>query len=179
MKLREEIDGAIAKGTISLPIKSREAQLLPYLQGVIYEGLRLTTPATLLVWKQAPPEGDTFNDQFIPGGTRVAVSVVGIMRDQDTFGEDADLFRPERWLDLDLKQKRHLQETTELNFGFGRFGCSGKPVAFMELNKVFVELFRNFDFQLINPKRAIEKSSNIQAFLEKGMWVKVTDRQVQ
>jgi cytochrome P450 len=59
-KLQEEIDAAIDSGVLSEPVKASEAKQLPYLQGVIYEGLRLTLPATLTVWKQVPPEGKQY-----------------------------------------------------------------------------------------------------------------------
>ncbi|KAH7308487.1 cytochrome P450 [Stachybotrys elegans] len=195
-RLQGEIDAAISEGAVSDPIKASEAKQLPYLQvinlcptqfkirkpltcifqAVIYEGLRLSLPATLLCWKQAPPEGDTINGRFIPGGTQIAVSVKGIMRNREVFGDDASLFRPERWLNLDPAKKRYMTETTEMNFGHGRWGCSGKPVAFLELNKIFVELLRNFDFQLVNPNRAVDFKLNIQVHMEKGMWVHVIDR---
>ncbi|KXH40933.1 hypothetical protein CSAL01_09551 [Colletotrichum salicis] len=79
-------------------ITDAEARNLPYLQAVIKEGLRIFPPVVGLMAKQTPPEGDTWNGAFIPGGTRVWWSAWAMFRRQDVFGDDADEFRPERWL---------------------------------------------------------------------------------
>lgn len=62
------------------------------------------------------------------------------MQDTSVFGRDANIYRPERWIGLEPAQKRSMLSTAELVFGYGRWGCSGKPVALMELNKVFTEV---------------------------------------
>ncbi|SPO05194.1 related to pisatin demethylase [Cephalotrichum gorgonifer] len=174
-KLQKEIDEAAASGAISPIIKGEEGRKLPYLQAVIYEGIRMNPPFTGLALKQVPPEGDTISGQFIPGGTRVGANFLHMQRSKAIFGGDADLFRPERWLGLDeattMERRRHV----ELVFGAGRWGCSGKPVALLELNKVFVELLRRFDFQLINPREPVE-TFNMNIVLQKNMWVRVTER---
>jgi cytochrome P450 len=68
-KLRAEMDEGIKQGRISSPIRDTEARQLPYLQACIKEALRLWPPVTGLLQKVVPPEGDTFNGTFIPGGT--------------------------------------------------------------------------------------------------------------
>lgn len=174
-KLREEIDTAIAEGRISSPIKVDEAKGLEYLQAVIYEGLRINIPFSGLTMKEVPPGGDTIHGKFIPGGTRVAHSFLSVQRSTAIFGPDADLFRPERWIGIEPEKHREMTQTVELVFGYGRFGCSGKIVAFMELNKTYVELLRNFDFQLVNPKDPMH-TVNRNMFFQKNMWVKITER---
>lgn len=78
--------------------------------------------------------------KFIPGGTRIGQNIMYIQRSKAIFGPDADIFRPERWLDIDREKHREMTQTVELVFGYGRWGCSGKSVAFLELNKVYVEV---------------------------------------
>ncbi|KAJ3945074.1 uncharacterized protein N0V96_005097 [Colletotrichum fioriniae] len=137
-------------------ISDAEARNLPYLQAVIKEGLRIFPPVAGLMAKQAPPEGDAWNGAFIPGGTRVGWSSWAMFRRRDIFGEDAGEFRPERWLVGEgegeeeeekeedgttpaEKKLREMEATIELVFSYGRYQCLGRPVALMELNKVFVE----------------------------------------
>ncbi|KAK1476984.1 hypothetical protein CCUS01_16700 [Colletotrichum cuscutae] len=134
-------------------ISDAEARNLPYLQAVIKEGLRIFPPVAGLMAKKAPPEGDTWNGVFIPGGTRVGWSSWAMFRRPDVFGEDADEFRPERWLvgqGEDAKEEdgtagaaekklREMEATIELIFSSGRYQCLGRPVALMELDKVFFE----------------------------------------
>lgn len=139
-KLRAEIDEAIATGSVSFPvITNQEALQLPYLQACIKEGLRLWQPLNGIQTKVAPPEGVTINGVIIPGGTQVGLSQHNMMRRQDFFGPDADLFRPERWL-TDPETVKAYERVWELSFAYGRFTCLGKGIALMELNKVFVEV---------------------------------------
>ncbi|OLN81430.1 Pisatin demethylase 24 [Colletotrichum chlorophyti] len=177
-RLKEEINTAISDGRISSPITYDEGKKLPYLQAIIYEGLRMNAPFTGLCAKEVPAKGDTINGQFVPGGTRISQNVWGTLRRADVFGKDADLFRPERWIEADAATRDKMQKTTELAFGYGRWGCAGKSVAFLELNKVFVEplhqLLRNFDFQIINPAKPWH-SVNYNLFMQDEFWVKVTE----
>lgn len=93
-----------------------------------------------MIQKQVPPEGDTFDDRFLPGGTRIAVSILPIQRSKEVFGQDSEVFRPERWLDISDEKYREMSQTVDQVFGWGRWQCLGKPVAMLELNKVFVEV---------------------------------------
>ncbi|KAF4838921.1 Cytochrome P450 monooxygenase lolP1 [Colletotrichum tropicale] len=172
--LKREIGKAIAEGRVSSPITAEEGKQLPYLQAVIYEGLRMNAPFTGQCSKEVPAEGDTIDGRFIPGGTRIAQNFWGVIRRLDVFGKDADLFRPERWVEADEATRDNMVRTTELTFGHGRWGCSGKNVAFMELNKVYFELLRNFDFQIVNPGRPWH-SINHNLWMQHEFWVKVTE----
>jgi cytochrome P450 len=107
---------------------------------VIREGLRFSPPTTALIEKQVPPEGGTFDGRFLPGGTRIAVNIVAIQRLKTVFGQDADVFRPEWWLEATEDKRREMSQTVDQVFGWGSWQCLGKSVAMLELNKVFVEV---------------------------------------
>jgi cytochrome P450 len=49
----------------------------------------------------------------------------------------------------------------ELTSGYGRFECLGRPVAFMELNKVFVELLRRFELDILNLLKPMKNESHV------------------
>jgi cytochrome P450 len=121
---------------ISSPIQDAEARNLPYLQAVIKEGLRIFPPVVGLMSKVVPPGGDVIDNRFVPGGTRIGYGAYGIFRDKKIWGQDADTFRPERWLDA----TPDMESSLELVFSYGRFQCLGKNLAMMELNKIFVEV---------------------------------------
>jgi cytochrome P450 len=141
LRLRSEILEADQRSLISSPVISNaEALKLPYLQACIREGLRIWPPLTGLMTKKAPPEGDTFKGLFIPGGTNIAYSAWGTHRNKKTFGEDAEVFRPERWLEKTGEELQRMERSVECVFGSGRYGCLGRQVAFVELNKVFVQV---------------------------------------
>ncbi|KAL2277472.1 hypothetical protein FJTKL_15389 [Diaporthe vaccinii] len=152
-KLKQMVREAVAEGRVSSPIKHDEAEQFPYLQAVIYEGLRMRPPTRIKFPKLVPPQGDEIDGKFIPGGTAVGWNLIPMMRSPRHLGHDGELFRPERFMEVDEDTRASMERLVEMVFGYGRFGCAGKPLAFMELNKVYFELFRHFDFQLVNPMK--------------------------
>lgn len=142
--LQREIDEAIREGKISTPVKNAEALELKYLQAVIWEGLRVHPPFNGLTFKLVPPGGDTIDGKFVPGGTKIAPLVEGFTRSKRVFGEDAEVFRPERWIADGSKDGEErvaeMRKVVELIFGYGRYGCAGKMLGFFTMRKVFVEV---------------------------------------
>lgn len=147
-KLRTEIDdflaarGAVGRDKTGI-IMNSEALQLPYLQAVIYEGLRMNPPFSGQMGKRTPPGGDTLpNGVFIPGGVDIAHSTLSMQRLHGIFGNDVDVFRPERWLEAEAHPARKalMMRAVDLNFGYGRWVCIGKHIAIMELNKIFFEV---------------------------------------
>jgi cytochrome P450 len=140
-KLQTEIDEAMKTGAISDPvIKDSEARELPYLQAVIREGLRIFPPGTGQMPKLSPPEGDTVNGIFIPGGVRVGTNPWAIMRSPENFGPDSEVFRPERWLEASPQRRMEMEYVLELVWAYGKYKCLGQSIAMMELNKIFFEV---------------------------------------
>src|SRR5690606_29609479 len=103
-RLQAEIDEAIETAKISSPIKDAEGRRLPYLQAVIKEGLRMMPPSSGAFFKMVPPEGDIIDGKFIPGGTQVGSNVMALHRSKKIYGPDADIYRPERWLEAGEEQ---------------------------------------------------------------------------
>jgi cytochrome P450 len=135
-----EIFTAIRSSRISSPITDAEGRSLPYLQAVIKEGLRIYPPVTGLMLKEVPKGGDTLNGVFVPAGAEIGYCAWGLYRSKKIFGEDAEMFRPERWLEAEGEKLRTMNSTVELVFNYGKWQCPGKSIAAIELNKVFVEV---------------------------------------
>jgi hypothetical protein len=198
--LQKEIDSAIRNGKISHPIAESEAKKLPYLQAVIREGLRMYPPVTGLGSKQVPKGGDLINGHFVPEGTQVGTNYFGLMRCKEVWGNDADVFRPERWLEADEERLRVMNGVVDLTFGYGKYSCLGKPIAMMELNKIFVEvrcsiscpretnktcngantdrtrqLLRRYDFTIVNPQSPIKAWSAV-FWVANDFWLRITKR---
>ena len=138
-KLKVEVDAAIAEGRASNPIQQKESKELPYLQAIVKEGLRINPPFLGQVAKEVPAGGDTYNGIYLPGGTHIGHNVYALQR-SPIFGSDGETFRPERWLECDDETRREMEKTVDLVFGYGRWSCMGKNVAFMEMDKVYFEV---------------------------------------
>ncbi|KAI1822452.1 cytochrome P450 [Xylaria intraflava] len=169
-RLKAEIKTAVENRTVSSPITAAEAKTLPYLQAVLYEGLRIRPAATATFAKEVPPGGDTIHGYFVPAGTSVGPNLPCMMRSKELFGEDADIFRPERFLEADPDTRTEMQRNVDLVFGYGRWMCAGKTVAWLELNKMIFEVVREFDFQIFDPKEGI-KSWSHGAWVDKDIFV--------
>lgn len=169
-RLKSEIATGIREGRISSPITDKEARQLPYLQAVLNEGIRMVPPVMNGFPRQVPPEGDTICGRFIPGGTDIFVDYVGMLKDKSVFGEDAHMFRPERYLEGTKEHRDRLFKTTDLAFSHGKWKCLGQRLAWLQLQKVTVEVsallrtfsfaekkltrrqfMRNFDLQIVDP----------------------------
>jgi cytochrome P450 len=90
--------------------------------------------------KTVPAGGDVICGKALPAGTDIHMNFMSLMRDQEVFGPDTDVFRPERFIDCDEVTKAKRLKVVDLNFGFGRWQCLGKVLAWMEMNKIFVEV---------------------------------------
>lgn len=124
----------------------------------------------------------------MPGDTVLAQNIWEMMRHVPTFGDngegdlateedeqDLEVFRPERFMDVSPEKRLEMERVVELGFGMGRYMCAGKTVAFLELNKLFVELLRELDFYIANPKRPwVEHQYHL--FLISDMRMRVTER---
>jgi cytochrome P450 len=66
-----------------------------------------------------------------------------VHHDRDCFGEDADIFRPERWL-TDDTERVIAMERASLGFGSGKRVCLGRHIAELEIKKVIPTLLLRF-----------------------------------
>ena len=142
----------------SLPSESNPsfAQLksLPYLHALINESLRLypivpENNRTAIRDTSIPLGGgpDGKSPVFVRKGTMVHWSSWGMHRRPDLYGDDAEEFRPERWLDSDGPDgKKGLRVSWEyLPFNGGPRICIGQQFALMEVSYLIVKLVRAFE----------------------------------
>ncbi|KAK2776898.1 benzoate 4-monooxygenase cytochrome p450 [Colletotrichum kahawae] len=172
-RLANEIRDAARRGLISSPITNWEAGDLRYLQAVIKEGLRVFPPVTGLMSATVPKGGDFMHGKSIPGGADIGWTAFGVLRSKTVYGPDADVFRPERWLEAEEDQLKSMTAQWELVFKYGKWQCLGKTVALLEMNKVFVELLRRFDFALTDPTKSWN-SFSAGIFIQSDLWVRVS-----
>ncbi|KAL4881373.1 cytochrome P450 [Aspergillus karnatakaensis] len=155
-KLVSELTAA----SLTFPAQWKDIRELPYLDAVIRESMRLN-PGIAMVFERVAPEGGyTLPDgRYIPAGTKVGISPAVTNRDYAVFSEDADVFRPDRWLKRDGEgdeeyQERHrrMNDTCDFVFGGGGRICMGRYLAMLEIKKLIATLYSTFDLHLVNPK---------------------------
>lgn len=143
-------------------------------------------PVVNLFSRVVPSCGDVVTvdgeERFIPGGTLIGYSAWSMHRNNRAlYGSDAEVFRPERWLDNDKSEAgkaRYAQmvRTNDMIFGHGRWSCLGRNVALVEIHKVVFELFRHFDFALTNPAKPWQVLNSLGLLEISEMWTDVTLR---
>ncbi|KAL2817624.1 cytochrome P450 [Aspergillus granulosus] len=183
-KLQREVDDAVRLGQAPRNqeglISAAQARHLPYLQAVIREAMRIWPPVTNIFPRDVPAGGDTVTVDgesiYLPGGVCIGYSAYAMHQNEKIYGKDADAFRPERWLEADAEELAVMIRTNELNFGYGKFQCLGKPVAQIGIGKTIFEVLRNFDLALLNPTRPWDARNYLGIFAISDMWVQVTQR---
>ncbi|KAI2613415.1 cytochrome P450 [Hypoxylon sp. NC1633] len=155
-QLVDEVDMAVREGRIPAQgnIQWTEAQNLPYFQACLKESMRMRPAVGVNIARYVPPEGIDVEGRHLPGGTRLALNGWVLHRDKATFGEDADFYRPERWLEDPENAK--VMERYMFQFGGGAHVCIGRNLALLEINKVIPRLLRDFNFELAYPGRPLK-----------------------
>lgn len=65
------------------------------------EAMRLHPGVGFPLERFVPEEGATICGEHLPGGTIVSMSAPVMHMNKDIWGDDAEEFRPERWIDSD------------------------------------------------------------------------------
>ncbi|KAK4125780.1 cytochrome P450 [Parathielavia appendiculata] len=170
-----ELEDAVRTGTIPADgnLTWNQSQNLPYLQACLKEAMRVRPAVGLNITRLVPPEGAELDGHFFPGGTSIACNGWVLHRDKEIFGQDADDFRPERWLEDEERARK--MERYMFQFGGGSHLCIGRNLALLEINKVVPRLLRDYRFELAHPGRPLEANASffvVQSGLE--VYVKKT-----
>ncbi|KAI0260715.1 cytochrome P450 [Gloeopeniophorella convolvens] len=158
-RLREEIRSATAaENHAGTPI---DLDALPLLNAVIKETLRFDTVVPHLfrtatrddiVPLSKPincPSGRVLTELCIPRETHIIISNIAYNRNRELWGEDATIWRPDRWLDGTIK-------TSDVNvgvwanlmsFGSGHRACLGWRFAVTEVQAFLFELVSRLHFE--------------------------------
>lgn len=140
-----------------LPAPYSQARAIPYLEAVVREALRLVPGNLFPQERYVPAGGLTLPDgRFVPAGTALGFTAYVMHRNKAIWGEDAEHFRPERWLrangesDEAYAQRMRLYHDSDLSFGAGSRKCIGMNLGMLEVYKTVATLVAMFDFELVN-----------------------------
>ncbi|KAI8661121.1 hypothetical protein NCS55_00981300 [Fusarium keratoplasticum] len=153
-KLEEEILAADLADVASFS----SARALPYLEACAREAMRMHPGVCMLLERYVPETGLKLPDgSFVPPDTAVGINPYVAGRNKGIWGEDADTYRPERWLqdegetDAAYKERLRLYNAADLTFGGGSRVCIGRNLAQLELYKIVATLIRKYEISLVDP----------------------------
>jgi cytochrome P450 len=127
-RLQKEIDDYYVSANLQQPISFQQTQELPYLKSVIAEATRLYPSIVYQLLRHVPDGGMEVNGHFLPAGTPVGMSPIAANRDKAIWGEDADVFLPERWLE-NPERSTYLESYNMTYGGHGSRACIGRNLA--------------------------------------------------
>lgn len=143
-KLQHELGAA----NLPVPVSYTAAQSLPYLGAVIEEAMRMHPVVGLPLERIVPAQGLTLPDgRFLAPGTIVGLNAWVVHQDKIVFGQDAESFNPERWLQgpdetaMEFQTRRLRMREANLTFGAGNRVCLGKNLSTLEIYKFISTLF--------------------------------------
>jgi len=122
--------------------------------------MRLHPAVCMPLERYVPASGITLPDgSLLPPGTAVGINPYIIGRNRKLWGDDADEFRPERWLqaadetESAYENRLRAMKAAELAFGAGARMCTGKNLALVEVYKITATVVSRFDMELVDPAR--------------------------
>ncbi|KAF7290450.1 hypothetical protein HMN09_01303300 [Mycena chlorophos] len=196
-RLREEI---FACAGPTNPPTYDDIKKMKYLRAVLNETLRLYPPVPFNVretvnattWQSPDPSQKPY---YIPGGVTVSYSVMLMHQRKDLWGDDAEEFDPDRFLD-ERAQKFISNPFQFLPFNAGPRICIGQQFAYNEMSFVLVRLLQTFssielDLEALAPDARVPESwkgqpgrkgvelfrpeSHLTLHAKGGVWVKMRE----
>lgn len=150
-RLRAEHDAVLGDDAEGRLIHDSEATLsrLEYTLAVVKETLRLHPPAATA---RMIPEGSGFvythnNEDHVLDGAVLYINSHIIHRSTSVWGEDAAVFRPERWLDAGYMAS--LPTGAFRPFERGPRNCIGQELALLEARVILALTVRKFGFEKV------------------------------
>ena len=138
-QLYDEVCKFEKEGKLSSPVaKYEETASMPYFMACVKETLRIRPPTPIDLPRYVTKGGMFINGLWVPETVEIGANPYLIHRNKDVFGEDVDMFRPERW--LEDPERKHLMEKYDFAWGYGSRKCVGKNIALMNAQKSVLQV---------------------------------------
>lgn len=166
-KLLEEIQRVL--GDADTPTNTQLARDMPYLNACLLETLRLYPPFPLISSTTTAPV--SLAGHSAPAGISFWNVIWASHRDPKYWGQDVELFRPERFLE---------SESSAMSPAFNPFGsgsrrCPGERLGIFDVKYFAATLLNRFHFEIPDPAQMIP-IVRTSLCLPKGLYVRAIDR---
>ncbi|KIK54332.1 hypothetical protein GYMLUDRAFT_1023054 [Collybiopsis luxurians FD-317 M1] len=141
---------------------------LQWLNCVVMESLRVR-PLIPLTVREAG-KSDYIDGTYIRKGTLLWIPIRVINTWKEVWGDDAEEFRPDRWLDL---PENYDSTFSTFSFIAGPHACIGKTMAIVEMKAVLVALIANFSFEPAFEGQEVEPNMALTMTPADGMPLRV------
>ncbi|KAF5375769.1 hypothetical protein D9757_009010 [Collybiopsis confluens] len=141
---------------------------LQWLDCVVMESLRVMPPVPLTLRESG--KSDYIDGYYVPKGTLFWIPIRVINTWTELWGEDAEAFRPDRWLNL---PKNYNSTFSTFPFIAGPHACIGKTMAIIEMKAVLAALIANFIFEPAYDGQEAQPTTAITMKPADGMPLKV------
>ncbi|KAK1634586.1 cytochrome P450 monooxygenase [Colletotrichum phormii] len=175
-KLMAEIGDFERRGKLASPVPTfEEIKAMPYLEACHRETQRYQPSTPMIIPRYVGEEGLQLYGRRVPPGTEIGANPYVVHRDKTVFGEDADVFRPERW--LESPERAQEMDKYLLTWGYGPRICLGKNIALMETHKLLIQFFRLFRPSIVNKdEKSIWRQENLALLVHWDFWLNIKHR---
>lgn len=110
--------------------------------------MRMSPPITGTLWREVCPGGIVLDNEFIPEGIDVGVSLYAVHHNEALF-PDSYTFKPERWIPGEGSSLKTLERARHAfnPFSLGARACAGRNMAYMELSDTLARTIWYLDFR--------------------------------
>ena len=181
-RLREEIPAQNAAAGTSV-VSYETARANAYLHAVVREAMRCHPGVAMLLERYVPEEGLTLPDgRYVSAGSIVGLNPYVVGRNPSVWGQDAESFRPERWLrdesqetEEEYQARLRKMDNADLAFGGGSRICIGRNLGLLQVYKVLATLISRYNIELAYPDQEW-KTHNSWFHRQSGIQVKLSHR---
>ncbi|CAK1552460.1 unnamed protein product [Leptosia nina] len=126
-------------GDTTRPIHYDDLPKLKYLDAVLKESVRLYPPAPI-IGRLADKDVTLPSGKIIPKGTTMVFNILGLHRNPKFWGEDVELFNPDRFLN-DLPHP-----AAYIPFSYGPRNCIGYKYGMLSLKSLLATMVSRYEF---------------------------------
>jgi cytochrome P450/NADPH-cytochrome P450 reductase len=152
-KAQLQVDEVVGNGVLKLEHLAK----LDYIDACIKETLRMSAP--IAAWSVSPKEDTLLDGKYkVTNDMNIQVNVKGLHRDRTVWGDDVEVFRPERFLNGGFQA---LPPNSWKPFGSGMRACIGRTFAEQEMIMNIALVLQRFQIELADPAYALQLKSTL------------------